>query len=237
MEKYSTHHFHSLPALKDTTSDSPKSSLIKIIGTAGSYGGEYGSMCGKPHVVFVPEARWSEDTDAGVGSIQHLLLGLYGLLAVLSLARLFIPSLSTSHTAFQVLQGDPAAPAAGRKRRDLALDKGGWKPVESTQAIPDNLDRSDHGHGDPDIDSYGAPMAPAVSVAYQGHHKHKTTLAHTGYQPHISGNDCARPVVLVMPPANRRTNSGLAGALLAGIPALLGALATGAPTYIFNRND
>ena len=40
-----------------------------------------------------------------------------------------------------------------------------------------------------------------------------------------------------MPPANTRTNSGLARALLAAIPALMGALATGAPTYIFNRND
>ena len=196
-------------------------------------------MCGKPHVVFVPETRGVEDTDPSVGNIQHLLLGLYGLLAVLSLARLVIPSLSTSFTAFQVLQGDPAAAAAaaGRRRRDLSLYKGTWKPVESTGAIPDILDRTDHGHGDHDFDNYGAPLAPAVSVKYQGHYQHKTTPAHTGYQPHNPVNDCPRPVVLVMPPANSRTNSGLAGALLAGIPALLGALATGAPTCIFNRND
>ena len=123
MEKYSTPHFVSLQA--------PNSSLIKRIGTDGSYGGAYGSMCGKPHVVFVPEARWSESTGPSVGNIQHLLLGLYGLLAVLSLARLVIPSLSTSLTAFQVLQGDPAAAPAGRRRRDLSLYKGTWKPMES----------------------------------------------------------------------------------------------------------
>ena len=116
-------------------------------------------MCGKPQVVFVLEARGVEDTDPGNGNIPHLLLGLYGLLAVLSLARLVIPSLSTSFTAFQVLQGDPAAAAAaaGRRRRDLSLYKGTWKPVESTEAIPDILDRTDHGHGDHDFDNYRAP--------------------------------------------------------------------------------
>ena len=175
MDKYT------LQAPKDTSIVSPKLSLMKRIGADGSYGGGYGSMCGKPHVV-----------------------------------------LSTSFTAFQVLQGDTDAAAAGRKRRDLSLYKGTWKPVESNQFIPDILDRADHGHGDYDIDSYGAPLAPAVSVKYQGKHQHKTTPAHTGYQPHNSGNDCPRPVVIVMPPANSRTNSGLARALLAGIPALLG---------------
>jgi hypothetical protein len=31
--------------------------------------------------------------------------------------------------------------------------------------------------------------------------------------------------------------AGMLAAFLVGIPALIGALATGAPTYIFNRND
>ena len=78
-------------------------------------------MCGKPHVLFVPEARGVEDTDPGVGNIEHLLLGLYGLLAVLSLARLVIPSLSTSLTAFQVLQEGPCTRGDGNLWRVLSL--------------------------------------------------------------------------------------------------------------------
>ena len=71
-------------------------------------------------------------------------------------------------------------------------------------------------------------MTPPVSSGYGSH------VSNSGY-----GNDCKRPVVLVMQPANMRTNGnlGMLGGLLAGIPALMGALATGASTYIFNRND
>ena len=52
------------------------------------------------------------------------------------------------------------------------------------------------------------------------------------------GKGCKRPVVLVMQAAQSTgQDPGLLGALLVGIPALVGALASGAPTYIFNRND
>ena len=171
MDKYSMHQFAPLQAPEYTATDSHKLSFKRRIGADRSYSGGFGSMCGKPHVVFVGEARGVEDTDPSAGNVVPLLLGLYALLAVLSLARLVIPSLSSSLTAFQVLQGDPAAPAAGRRRRDLSLYEGTWKPVESTEGIPDILDRADHGHGDPDLDNYGAPLAPVVSVKYQGHYQ------------------------------------------------------------------
>ena len=79
--------------------DSHKSPLFKKIGGYGSYG----SICDKPHVVYVPQPRGLDIGEHSMGSAQPLLLGLYGLLALFALARLLIPSLSTSATAFQVV--------------------------------------------------------------------------------------------------------------------------------------
>ena len=101
------------PMYNTKSQDSHKSPLIKKIGGYVSHR----SMCDQPHVVYVPQPRGLDIGERSMGSVQPLLLGLYGLLALFALARLLIPSLSTSATAFQVLQGDTVAATAGAARR------------------------------------------------------------------------------------------------------------------------
>ena len=161
------------------------------------------------------------------GVVEVLLLGEYGLLALFGLARLILPSVNATTTAFQVLQGDPAGgggrelltdPAGGggrRVRRSLILGEAAWNPLKPLESRKDRVGSNNQGY---------KPQQTKTG----GHH-------HQGYKAGGHQPVCQPLVLYVLPPS--RDNTGLLWPLLAGIPALLGALATGAPTYIFNRND
>ena len=99
-----------------------------------SYGSGYENICGAPQIVYVPQGRMSESEAGGpaTGNVPVLLLlGLYGLLAVFTLARLLTANL----TAFQVLQGDPAVTAGKRFRRDLAVGRESFNPGQISKLI------------------------------------------------------------------------------------------------------
>ena len=175
------------------------------------------------------------------GVVEVLLLGVYGLLALFGLARLILPSVNATTTAFQVLQGDPAGgggrelqvdPAGGggrelqgdptggggrQVRRSLILGEAAWNPLKSLESRKDRVGSNNQGYKPQQTKSGG----------YQ----------HQGYK--VGGDQpvCQPLVLYVLPLPPSRDDTGLLWPLLAGIPALLGALATGAPTYIFNRND
>ena len=161
------------------------------------------------------------------GVVEVLLLGVYGLLALFGLARLIIPSVNATTTAFQVLQGDPAGgggrelqgdPAGGggrRVRRSLVLGEAAWNPLKPLESRRSRVGSNNQGY---------KPQQTKTG----GYH-------HQGYKAGGHQPVCQPLVLYVLPPS--RDNTGLLWPLLAGIPALLGALATGAPTYIFNRND
>ena len=235
-----------------------------------SYGSGYENICGAPQIVYVPQGRMSESEAGGpaTGNVPVLLLlGLYGLLAVFTLARLLTANL----TAFQVLQGDPAVTAGKRFRRDLAVGRESFNPGQISKlitAISMTMDREHIGKGsdakyDISWDNRSTAVStqsrnqkpqfplprrstqemPALSKEYRSHVPYSLPV----YGVHESKGrytrnaaDCTSPVVYVMSQSDSRTSYaqyGVLGALLAGIPALLSAIATGAPTIITNDNN